>query len=228
MQEDGNSANGGDIAMKPTGSRFGMHERESSETRVYTSVDLDGSGNARIHTGIGFFDHMLAQVARHAPLDLVIDAGGDLHVDEHHVVEDVGICLGKAVQQALGDMRGIYRFGWAIVPMDEALAMVALDFSGRPLLQFEASFKREMVGTFPTELTPEFFRAFATHAGVTLHIRLLHATNDHHAIEAIFKAFAKALEMATRYHPRQGAIPSTKGFVEGAKEEPPLDDESLS
>ncbi len=213
--------------MKPTGSRFGMYERESNETRVYASVDLDGSGNARINTGIGFFDHMLAQVARHAPLDLVVDAAGDLHVDAHHVVEDVGICLGKAVQQALGDMRGICRFGWAIVPMDEALAMVALDFSGRPLLQFEASFRRELVGNFPTELTAEFFRAFANHAAATLHIRLLHATNDHHAIEAIFKAFAKALEMATRYHPRQSAIPSTKGFVDGAKEEPPLNDESL-
>ncbi|MEN3001344.1 MAG: imidazoleglycerol-phosphate dehydratase HisB [Armatimonadota bacterium] len=213
--------------MKPTGSRFGMYERESSETRVYTSVDLDGIGNAQIKTGIGFFDHMLAQVARHGLIDLVIDADGDLHVDEHHVVEDVGICLGKAVQQALGDMRGINRFGWAIVPMDEALAMVALDLCGRPLLQFEASFRREVIGNFPTELTAEFFRAFATHAGATLHVRLLNATNDHHAIEAIFKAFAKALEMATRYHPRQSAIPSTKGFVEGASEEPPLGSEPL-
>mgnify|MGYP000483545191 CR=1 FL=1 len=207
--------------MKPAGSRFGMYERESSETRVYASVDLDGSGKAQIGTGIGFFDHMLAQVARHGLIDLVIDAHGDLHVDEHHVVEDVGICLGKAVQQALGDLRGVNRFGWAIVPMDEALVMVAIDLSGRPLLQFEASFRRELVGNFPTELTAEFFRAFATHAGATVHIRLLNAANDHHAIEAIFKAFAKALEMATRYHPRQSDIPSTKGFVEGANEEPP-------
>ncbi len=213
--------------MKPAGSRFGMYERESADTRVYTSVDLDGSGNAQIDTGIGFFDHMLAQVARHGLIDLVIDAHGDLQVDEHHVVEDVGICLGKAVQQALGDMRGINRFGWAIVPMDEALALVALDLSGRPMLEFEARFRRETVGTFPTELTAEFFRAFATHAGATLHIRLLNARNDHHAIEAIFKAFARALEMATRYNPRQSAIPSTKGFVEGANEEPPLDEGAL-
>lgn len=213
--------------MKPTGSRFGMYERESRETRVYASVDLDGSGNAQIDTGIGFFDHMLEQVARHGLIDLVIEAKGDLHVDEHHVVEDVGICLGKAVQQALGDMRGINRFGWAIVPMDEALAMVAIDLSGRPLLQFEASFAREKVGTFPTELTAEFFRAFASHVGATLHIRLLTGSNDHHAIEAIFKAFAKALEMATRYHPRQSAIPSTKGFLEGANSEPTIDSETL-
>ncbi len=213
--------------MKPAGSRFGMYERESSETRVYASVDLDGSGNAQVETGIGFFDHMLTQIARHGLIDLVIDASGDLHVDEHHVVEDVGICLGKAVQQALGDLRGVNRFGWAIVPMDEALAMVALDLSGRPLLQFSARFRREVVGNFPTELTAEFFRAFANHAGATLHIRLLNARNDHHAIEAIFKAFAKALEMATRYHPRQSAIPSTKGFVEGANGGLPPDSESL-
>lgn len=213
--------------MKPAGSRFGMYERESSETRIYASVDLDGSGNAQVETGIGFFDHMLTQVARHGLIDLVIDASGDLHVDEHHVVEDVGICLGKAVQQALGDMRGVNRFGWAIVPMDEALAMVALDLSGRPLLQFEASFRREAVGNFPTELTAEFFRAFANHAGATLHIRLLNASNDHHAIEAIFKAFAKALEMATRYNPRQSAIPSTKGFVEGATGDTPQNGEPL-
>ncbi len=206
--------------MKSAGSRFGMYERETSETRVYASVDLDGTGKAQITTGVGFFDHMLHQVARHGAIDLVINATGDLEVDEHHTVEDVGICLGKAVQQALGDMRGIYRYGWAIVPMDEALAMVAIDFSGRPYLHFEAEFRRERVGDLPTELISEFFRAFTLHANATLHIRLLHAQNDHHAIEAIFKAFAKAFEMATRYNPRQTGVPSTKGYLEGAGENP--------
>lgn len=201
------------------GSRFGMYERETSETRVYVSVDLDGSGNAQISTGVGFFDHMLTQIARHGLIDLVISATGDLEVDEHHTVEDVGICLGKAVQQALGDMRGINRYGWAITPMDESLAMVAIDLSGRPLLEFHAQFQRERVGQLPTELVQEFFRAFASHAHATLHIRLLHSANDHHAIEAIFKGFAKALEMATRFHPRQSGAPSTKGYIEGA--EPP-------
>ncbi len=196
-----------------------MYERETSETRVYVSVDLDGSGNAQISTGVGFFDHMLTQIARHGLIDLVISATGDLEVDEHHTVEDVGICLGKAVQQALGDMRGINRYGWAITPMDESLAMVAIDLSGRPLLEFHAQFQRERVGQLPTELVQEFFRAFASHAHATLHIRLLHSANDHHAIEAIFKGFAKALEMATRFHPRQSGAPSTKGYIEGA--EPP-------
>lgn len=199
------------------GSRFGMYERETNETRVYVSVDLDGTGNAQISTGIGFFDHMLTQIARHAVIDIVVSATGDLEVDEHHTVEDVGICFGKAVQQALGDMRGIYRYGWAIVPMDEALAMVALDFSGRPLLEFHAAFQRERVGQLPTELVSEFFRAFVSHAHATLHIRLLQGGNDHHAIEAIFKAFAKALEMATRFHPRQPGTPSTKGYIEGSE-----------
>ncbi len=199
------------------GSRFGMYERETSETRVYVSVDLDGSGNAQISTGVGFFDHMLTQIARHGLIDLVVNASGDLHVDEHHTVEDVGICFGKAVQQALGDMRGVQRYGWAIVPMDESLALVALDLSGRPLLEFQAAFQRERVGQLPTELVSEFFRAFATHAHATLHIRLLQSANDHHAVEAIFKAFAKALEMATRYHPRQSGMPSTKGYIEGTE-----------
>ncbi|MFN7161562.1 MAG: imidazoleglycerol-phosphate dehydratase HisB [Fimbriimonadales bacterium] len=199
------------------GSRFGMYERETSETRVYVSVDLDGSGNAQISTGVGFFDHMLTQIARHGLIDLVVNASGDLHVDEHHTVEDVGICFGKAVQQALGDMRGVQRYGWAIVPMDESLAMVALDLSGRPLLEFQAAFQRERVGQLPTELVREFFRAFASHAHATLHIRLLQSANDHHAVEAIFKAFAKALETATRLHPRQSGTPSTKGYIEGTE-----------
>ncbi|MFN4032599.1 MAG: imidazoleglycerol-phosphate dehydratase HisB [Fimbriimonadales bacterium] len=201
------------------GSRFGMYERETSETRVYVSVDLDGTGNAQISTGVGFLDHMLAQLARHGLIDLVISATGDLEVDEHHTVEDVGICLGKAVQQALGDMRGVQRYGWATVPMDESLASVAIDLSGRPLLVFHAAFQRERVGQLPTELVAEFFRAFVTHAHATLHIQLHHSNNDHHAIEAIFKAFAKALEMATRFNPRQSSAPSTKGYIEGT--EPP-------
>ncbi len=202
------------------GSRFGMCERETSETRIYVSVDLDGTGNAQIKTGVGFLDHMLTQVARHGVIDLVVDGAGDLHVDDHHTVEDTGICLGKAVNQALGDRQGIQRYGWAIVPMDEALAMVALDFSGRPSLHFEAQFRRDRVGDMSTELVSEFFRAFATHAHATLHIRLLQAQNDHHAVEALFKAFAKALEMATRFHPRHTGVPSTKGYVEGAPQSP--------
>ncbi|MCS7273677.1 MAG: imidazoleglycerol-phosphate dehydratase HisB [Fimbriimonadales bacterium] len=208
--------------MQASGARFGVYERETGEARVYVSVDLDGSGNAQVNTGIGFFDHMLAQIARHAVIDLVVNAIGDLEVDEHHTIEEVGTCFGKAVQQALGDMRGVNRFGWAIVPMDEALAMVAIDFSGRPLLEFQASFQRERVGQMPTELVREFFRAFATHAHATLHIRLLQSANDHHAIEAIFKAFAKALEMATRFHPRQPSTPSTKGYLEGTGPAPEL------
>lgn len=201
------------------GSRFGMYERETNETRVYLSVDLDGTGSAQVSTGIGFFDHMLTQIARHGVIDLVVNATGDLEVDEHHTVEDVGICFGKAVQQALGDMRGINRYGWALVPMDEALAQCAIDFSGRPLLSFRAAFQRERVGQMPTELVEEFFRAFASHAHATLHLQLLQGGNDHHAIEALFKAFAKALEMATRLHPRQTGTPSTKGYIEGT--EPP-------
>lgn len=210
------------MATRSPGSRFGMYERETSETRVYVSVDLDGSGNAQVNTGLGFFDHMLVQIARHGVIDLVVSATGDLEVDEHHTVEDVGICLGKAVQQALGDMRGINRYGWALVPMDEALAMVAIDLSGRPLLVFEASFTRERVGRMPTELVAEFFRAFVSHAHATLHIRLLSGSNAHHAIEAIFKGFAKALEMATRFHPRQHGTPSTKGYIEGAEPAPEI------
>lgn len=209
------------MRRNPTpGSRFGMYERETNETRIYASIDLDGTGNAQVDTGIGFFDHMLTQVARHGLIDIVVSAKGDLQVDDHHTVEDTGICLGKAMQKALGDMRGLQRYGWAIVPVDEALAMVAIDLSGRPLLEFSAEFRRERVGDFSTELVAEFFRAFATHAHATLHIRLIQLRNDHHAIEAIFKAFAKALDMATRFHPRQGAIPSTKGYMEGAGEAP--------
>lgn len=203
------------------GLRYAEVERETKETRIRVAVDLDGSGSYDIETGIGFFDHMLAQVAQHGLIDLVLSAHGDLYVDEHHIVEDVGICFGKAIVQALGEKRGINRYGWAIVPMDEALAMVALDFSGRPQLLFEAKFHREAVGNLPTELVKEFFRAFSHHAMATLHIRLISGENDHHSIEAIFKAFAKALEMATRLNPRQTGVPSTKGYLEGeAKQKP--------
>jgi imidazoleglycerol-phosphate dehydratase len=204
------------MTVPSPGVRFAEIIRETNETQIRTAIDLDGTGHAQVETSIGFLDHMLCQVARHGLLDLVIVAHGDLYVDEHHIVEDTGLCLGKVCSQALGDRRSINRYGWAMVPMDEALALVALDFSGRPHLEFDAQFKRETVGMMPVESVKEFFRAFVSHAMATLHIRLLSGENDHHCIEAIFKAFAKSLELATRINPRQPGVPSTKGHLEGA------------
>lgn len=196
------------------GSRFGMYERETAETRVYASVDLDGTGNAQVNTGIGFFDHMLTQVARHGVIDIVVSATGDLHVDEHHTVEDTGICLGKAVQKALGDMRGIQRYGWAIVPMDEALAMVAVDLSGRGYAVIDVPFTGGHIGTMDTDLLRHFWESLAFEMRATLHIRLLAGTNDHHKAEACFKALARALDQATELDPRRaGQVPSTKGTL---------------
>lgn len=194
--------------------RIAEISRETKETQIRLSVAIDGSGSIDAKTGIGFFDHMLTHIAKHGLFDLAVDAKGDLEIDAHHTVEDVGICLGKAFAQALGDMKGITRFGHAVIPMDEALAEVAIDFSGRPFLVFEADLPRGMVGEFDSELTEEFFRAFAVNSRTTLHIVLRHGSNTHHCIEGIFKAFARALDRATQLDPRVTGVPSTKGMLE--------------
>ena len=188
--------------------------RETKETQIKLTVAVDGTGSIEAKTGIGFFDHMLTHIAKHGLFDLVVDAKGDLEIDAHHTVEDVGICLGKAFAQALGEMKGIARFGHAVVPMDEALAEVAVDFSGRPFLVFEAELPRGKVGDFDSELTEEFFRAFAVNSRTTLHIVLRYGSNLHHCIEGIFKAFARALDRATQRDPRVTGVPSTKGMLE--------------
>jgi imidazoleglycerol-phosphate dehydratase len=198
------------------GTRRAEIARTTSETAIRVAVDLDGSGAAEVATGVGFFDHMLTALARHALIDMTITAKGDLHIDDHHTVEDVGIVLGAAVRQALGDKRGIRRYGAALIPMDEALAEVAIDISGRPFLAWSVPFARPKIGTFDTELVEEFFRAFAFNAGVTAHVTLKAGTNAHHVAEACFKALARALRMAVEPDPRAaGAIPSTKGSLEG-------------
>jgi imidazoleglycerol-phosphate dehydratase len=190
--------------------------RATSETEIRIALDLDGSGKAEVATGIGFLDHMLTALARHALLDLTAAARGDLHIDDHHTTEDVGIVLGQAVRQALGDKRGIRRYGAATIPMDEALAEAALDISGRPFLAWQVAFQSPKIGSFDTELVEEFFRAFAFNAGLTLHVTLKAGTNAHHVAEACFKALARALRMAMEPDPRSaGAIPSTKGSLEG-------------
>jgi imidazoleglycerol-phosphate dehydratase len=189
-------------------------QRNTKETQIRIEVDLDGSGVSQLATGIGFFDHMLDQVARHGLIDLVVEAQGDLHIDGHHTVEDVGITLGMAVAQAVGDKRGITRYGHAYVPLDEALSRVVIDFSGRPGLHMRVPFKSGMVGAFDTQLAYEFFQGFANHALVTLHIDNLHGDNAHHQCETVFKAFARALRMALAPDPRAaGSIPSTKGSL---------------
>ena len=188
--------------------------RDTKETRIRVRLDLDGSGQAKLSTGIGFFDHMLDQIARHGLIDLEIEAQGDLHIDGHHTVEDVGITLGMAVAQAVGDKRGLVRYGHAYVPLDEALSRVVVDFSGRPGLHMDVPFRSGMVGGFDTQLAYEFFQGFANHALVTLHIDNLRGENAHHQCETVFKAFARALRMALAIDPRAaGAIPSTKGAL---------------
>ncbi len=195
-------------------SRTATVQRDTKETQIRVSIDLDGTGNAKLSTGIGFFDHMLDQIARHGLIDLDIQATGDLHIDGHHTVEDVGITLGMAVAQAVADKRGITRYGHAYVPLDEALSRVVVDFSGRPGLHMRVPFKSGMVGAFDTQLAYEFFQGFANHALVTLHIDNLHGDNAHHQCETIFKAFARALRMALTPDPRSaGVIPSTKGSL---------------
>jgi imidazoleglycerol-phosphate dehydratase len=191
-------------------------KRDTRETRIAVTVDLDGTGAATLSTGIGFFDHMLDQIARHALIDIAVEAKGDLEVDMHHTVEDTGLALGQAVRQALGDKRGIARYADVHLPMDEALTRVALDFSGRPFLVFRTSFDRPKIGTFDTELVREFFQAFAMQAHATLHVETLYGTNNHHIAESCFKGLARALRLAVAVDPRQAdRIPSTKGSLAG-------------
>ncbi len=188
--------------------------RRTAETQITVKVDLDGSGRASLATGIGFFDHMLDQIARHGLIDLEVQAEGDLHIDGHHTVEDVGITLGQAVYQAVGDKRGIRRYGHAYVPLDEALSRVVIDFSGRPGLVMNVPFRSGMIGTFDSQLAHEFFQGFANHAFVTLHIDNLRGENAHHQCETVFKAFARALRVALELDPRSaGSVPSTKGSL---------------
>jgi len=188
--------------------------RNTAETQITVSVNLDGTGRAKLATGIGFFDHMLDQIARHGLVDLEIEAKGDLHIDAHHTVEDVGITLGQAVGKAVGDKRGLVRYGHAYVPLDEALSRVVIDFSGRPGLIMNVPFKSGMIGGFDTQLAHEFFQGFVNHAFVTLHIDNLRGENAHHQCETVFKAFARALRAALELDPRAaGTIPSTKGSL---------------
>jgi imidazoleglycerol-phosphate dehydratase len=188
--------------------------RETKETKIRVAVDLDGTGACAVSTGIGFFDHMLEQIARHGGIDLTIEAAGDLHIDGHHTVEDVGITLGRAVAAAVGDKAGIRRFGHAFVPLDEALSRVVVDFSGRPGLQWHVAFARSTIGSFDVELAHEFFQGFVNHALVTLHVDNLRGENAHHQCETVFKAFARALRDALEIDPRAlGSIPSTKGAL---------------
>ena len=189
-------------------------QRNTSETQIRVRINLDGNGSAQLSTGIGFFEHMLDQIARHGLIDLEIEAKGDLHIDGHHTVEDVGITLGQAFAKAVGDKKGIRRYGHAYVPLDEALSRVVIDFSGRPGLHMRVPFKAGMVGAFDTQLAFEFFQGFVNHAGVTLHIDNLHGENAHHQAETVFKAFARALRMALERDERLGdVIPSTKGSL---------------
>ena len=188
----------------------------AKETNIEVAVNLDGKGVSNISTGVGFFDHMLDLLARHSRIDITVKAKGDLHIDHHHTTEDVGIALGQAVKQALGDMKGITRYANVHLPMDEALARVAIDVSGRPFLVFKAKFGRDKVGAFDTELVQEWFQAFAMNAGITLHVEVLYGSNDHHIAEACFKGLARALRAAFAIDPRAaGEVPSTKGTLGG-------------
>ncbi len=191
-------------------------KRKTKETDVEVAINLDGKGTSTISTGIGFLDHMLDLLARHSRIDITVKAVGDLHIDHHHTTEDVGIALGQAVKQALGDMKGITRYADVHMPMDEALTRVCIDISGRPFLVFKAEFVRDKVGTFDTELVQEWFQAFAMNAGVTLHAETLYGTNDHHIAESCFKGLARALRAAVAIDPRsKDEVPSTKGSLGG-------------
>ena len=188
--------------------------RNTAETKITVKLNLDGTGQSKLSTGIGFFDHMLDQIARHGLIDLDIHCVGDLHIDGHHTVEDVGITLGQAVAKAVGDKKGLRRYGHAYVPLDEALSRVVVDFSGRPGLEMHVPFKTEQIGTFDSQLAYEFFQGFVNHAFVTLHIDNLRGENSHHQAETVFKAFARALRMALEIDPRAAnVIPSTKGSL---------------
>ena len=199
----------------PTPHRTAQLSRLTKETKVELSLDLDGKGHGAAHTGVGFFDHMLDLLSRHSLIDLNVEADGDLHVDFHHTVEDVGIVLGQALEKALADKRGIHRYGWAIVPMDESLAQVAVDLSGRPAFVFNVKFNGPSIGDFPTELVEEFFKAFSANARMNLHVTVPYGTNNHHVAEAVFKAAAKALRQAVGRDPRSDDVPSTKGSLAG-------------
>jgi imidazoleglycerol-phosphate dehydratase len=188
--------------------------RDTKETKVQVTLDLDGSGSAEVRTGVGFLDHMLDHFGKHGMLDLTIQSEGDLHVDDHHTAEDVGICLGQAIAKALGDKAGIRRFGSASVPMDEALASVSMDLSGRAVLVFNVRFASDKIGTFDTQLIEEFCRALSAHAGMNLHVNVPYGANDHHVAEALFKALAQAFRAAKEIDPaRRGQVPSTKGSL---------------
>ncbi len=200
--------------MSPSSPRIASVSRVTAETRIQVSINLDGSGQSHLSTGIGFFDHMLDQIARHGLIDLDIAAEGDLHIDGHHTVEDVGITLGQALAKAVGDKRGIRRYGHAYVPLDEALSRVVVDFSGRPGLHMDVPFRSAVIGQFDTQLTYEFFQGLVNHAFITVHIDNLRGDNAHHQAETVFKAFARALRMALEIDPRAaGSIASTKGSL---------------
>lgn len=191
-------------------------ERKTRETEISVSVNVDGDGKSTISTGIGFFDHMLDQLARHSLIDIEVNAKGDLHIDDHHTVEDVGIALGQALKAALGGRKGIFRYADVLLPMDETLTRVALDVSGRPFLVFRTEFAVEKIGTFDTQLVREFFQAFAINAGLTLHIETLYGFNAHHISESCFKGVARALRQSLEVDPRQkDSVPSTKGTLSG-------------
>jgi imidazoleglycerol-phosphate dehydratase len=194
--------------------RVGRVERNTAETRIAVELNLDGTGRAELATGVPFLDHMLDQIARHGLIDLAVRAQGDLHIDAHHTVEDVGIALGQALREAVGDKKGILRYGHAYVPLDEALSRVVIDLSGRPGLEFHVPFTRALIGTFDVDLVHEFFQGFTNHALATLHVDNLRGDNAHHQAETVFKAFARALRMACTHDPRAaGVLPSTKGAL---------------
>jgi len=189
-------------------------QRETAETSIKISLNIDGEGKTTIETGVGFFDHMLTHIGKHSLCDLTVEAKGDIHIDCHHTVEDTGIVLGQAFKEALGTKEGITRYGHAIVPMEEALILCAVDISGRPYVEIDTPFTQDRVGDFDTEMTEEFFRAVCIHAGLNLHIQVLRGKNNHHIIEGMCKAFAKAMMDAMRLNPRVKGVPSTKGMLE--------------
>ena len=194
--------------------RSGKIERKTAETEISVSLNLDGTGKYEIKTGVGFFDHMLEQLARHSLIDLEVEANGDTHIDDHHTVEDTGIAFGQALAQAIGDKVGINRYGWCLLPMDDALIRTALDLSSRPFLYLDIDMPTDKIGTFDTELVREFFQAVSTHGGITLHMEKLNGYNSHHIAEAAFKSFSKSLRIAIEKDPRNlKALPSTKGAL---------------
>ncbi len=200
---------------KHSNGRSAQLTRRTGETKVQLSLNLDGAGASEVATGVGFFNHMLDLLARHSLIDLTVEAEGDLDVDAHHTVEDVGIVLGQAIEKAVGDKKGIHRYGWAIVPMDESLAQVAIDLSGRPAFVFHVPFKGPKIGNFDVELVQEFFKALSTNARMNLHVTVPYGDNNHHIAEAIFKAAARALRQAVTLDPRNPGVPSTKGSLNG-------------